>query len=218
MMEGTPAEMFALLRIVQIHAVRGDYDDALESLGRMRVINEQAVFAAAHAGQRLVSAILYNALGDEAHLRLVLELAAQTRQMVADTPLLTRQYEIAVACESAAAHLGLAAGVTDDAARQAHRRQALESSQAALDLYRSLGFVQIIECVSEEILYRHRLALAANGREAEAAEYLQNAYDEMMRKHDLIPPDTPFRRTYLENVPLHRSIRVAYAASSAQVR
>ena len=51
--------------------------------------------------------------------------------------------------------------------------------------------------------------MAANGRQAEAAEYLQRAYDEMMRKHDLIPPDTPFRRTYLENIPLHRAIRAA---------
>jgi hypothetical protein len=29
----------------------------------------------------------------------------------------------------------------------------------------------------------------------------------MKRKHDLIPPDSPFRHTYLENIPLHRDIR-----------
>jgi hypothetical protein len=34
-----------------------------------------------------------------------------------------------------------------------------------------------------------------------------------MRKHDLIPPDSPFRRTYLENIPLHRDIRAAHTAS-----
>ena len=28
--------------------------------------------------------------------------------------------------------------------------------------------------------------------------YWQKAYDEMMRKHDLIPIDSPFRRTFLE--------------------
>jgi tetratricopeptide (TPR) repeat protein len=162
------------------------------------------------AGLRLVSAILYNALGGETHLREALELAAQTSQLVADAPL-TQQYEMAAACESAAAHLGLAECLTDETERQAHLREALESSQAALDIYQHFGFVQIVECVSEEILYRHSLALAANGREAEAAEYLQRAYDEMKRKHDLIPPDSPFRRTYLENIPLHQNIQAAYA-------
>lgn len=77
-------------------------------------------------------------------------------------------------------------------------------SRPELDIYQHFGFVQIIECVSEEILFRHSQALAVNGREAEAAEYLQRAYDEMMRKHDLIPSDSPFRRTYLQNIPLHR--------------
>jgi len=123
---------------------------------------------------------------------------------------------MAAACESAAAHLGLAEYVADEAECQTHLRQALESSQAALDIYQHFGFVQIIECISEEILYRHGLALAANGREAEAAEYLQRAYDEMMRKHDLIPPDSPFRHTYLENIPLHRDIRAAYIAGAVQ--
>jgi hypothetical protein len=170
------------------------------------------------AGLRLVSAILYNAMGDErisdvhAHFQQVLELITQTRQLVADTPL-TKQYEMAAACEAASAHLGLAQLVADETERQTHLHQALESSQVALDIYHWFGFVQVIECVSEEILYRHSLTLAANGREAEAAEYLQRAYDEMMRKHDLILPDSPFRRTYLENIALHRDIRAAYVAS-----
>jgi len=205
--EGFPGELFALLRVVQVQAAQGRYDDAQETLEHARrIIGVHAVRDMGRAGLRLVSAILYNALGDEAHLREALELAAQTSQLVADAPL-TRQYEMAAACESAAAHLGLAECLADEAEREAHLRQALESSQAALDIYQHFGFVQIIECVSEEILYRHSLALAANGRQAEAAEYLQRAYDEMMRKHDLIPPDSPFRRTYLENIPLHRDIR-----------
>ena len=216
--EGFPGELFALLRVVQVQAAQGRYNEALETLEHARrIIGVHAVRDMGRAGLRLVSAILYNALGDEAHLREALELAAQTSQLVADAPL-TRQYEMAAACESAAAHLGLAEYLADEAERQAHLRQALESSQAALDIYQHFGFVQIIECVSEEILYRHSLALAANGRQAEAAEYLQRAYDEMMRKHGLIPSDSPFGRTYLENVPLHRDIRAAYAASSMQMR
>ena len=211
--EGTPNAVFALLRIVQVQIAQDRYDEALDTLERARrITGVRTVHDMGYAGLRLVSAILYNGLGDEDHLREALELAAQTSQLVADAPL-TQQYEMAAACESAAAHLGLAECLTDEAEREAHLRQALELSQAALDIYQHFGFVQIIECASEEILYRHSLALAANGREAEAAEYLQRAYDEMKRKHDLIPPDSPFRRTYLENIPLHRDIRAAYAAS-----
>ncbi len=211
--EDTPGAAFALLRIAQVQVAQGRYDEALDALEQARhIIGVQAVHEMGHAGLRLVSAILYNALGDEAHLHEALELAAQTSQLVAEAPL-TRQYEMAAACESAAAHLGLARCAADEAERQAHRRQALESSQAALNIYQHFGFVQIIECVSEEILFRHSQALAANGREAEAAEYLQRAYGEMMRKHNLIPPDSPFRRTYLENIPLHRDIRAAYDVS-----
>jgi predicted ATPase len=208
--EGAPNEMFALLRIVQVQIARGRQDEALEALERARrITGARTVHDMGRAGLRLVSAILYNGLGDEDHLREALELAAQTSQLVTDAPL-TQQYEMAAACESTAAHLGLAEYAADETEREIHLRQALESSQAALDIYQHFGFVQIIECSSEEILYRHSLALAANGREAEAAEYIQLAHDEMMRKHDLIPPDSPFRRTYLENIPLHRDIRAAY--------
>ncbi|MBU2609884.1 MAG: hypothetical protein KJ606_02890, partial [Chloroflexi bacterium] len=157
----------------------------------------------------LVSAILYNAMGDETNLRLVLELTVKIHQMVADN-LVSRQYQMAAACESAAAYLGLASRLTDEAECRSHLRQALQSSRTALDIYQQFGFVQIIECVSEEILFRHSQALAAEGDPAGADEYLQRAYDEMMRKHALIPEDSHFQRTYLENIPLHRDIRAAY--------
>ncbi|MEE9617752.1 MAG: adenylate/guanylate cyclase domain-containing protein [Anaerolineae bacterium] len=209
--EGFPGELFALLRVAQIQVAQGRYDEALATLERARHIGEQNVRDMGRAGLRLVPAILYNALGGETHLREALELAAQTRQLVADAPL-TQQYEMAAACESATAHLGLAECAAGETERQAHLDQALESSQVALDIYQHFGFVQIIECASEKILYRHSLTLAANGHEAEAAAYLQRAYDEMKRKHDLIPPDSPFRRTYLENIPLHQNIQAAYAA------
>ena len=79
-------------------------------------------------------------------------------------------------------------------------------------IYEQFGFVQLVECVSEEILYRHSRALAANDRADEAAEYLERAFEEMMRKHALIPNSSPFRKTFLENIELHREIPVAYAA------
>jgi tetratricopeptide (TPR) repeat protein len=213
--EGFPGELNSLLRVAQIKSVQGRYDEALDTLEHAhRITGVQYVHPMGSAGMRLVSAILYNGLGDRAHLHQALELASETRQLVADNPLLFRQYEMAAACESTAAHLALAEFPTDQVERQTHLSQALESSQAALDLYQSFGYVQIVECVSEEILYRHSLALAANGRQAEAGEFLQRAHDEMMRKHDLIPADSPFRRTYLEEIPLHRDIRTALTAST----
>jgi len=214
--EGFPGELFALLRVAQIRSAQGRYDEALDTLEHAhRISGAQYVHDMGSAGMRLVSAIVYNGLGDKAHLHQALELASETRQLVADNPLLFRQYEMAAACESAAAHLALAEFPADQVECQTHLCQALESSQAALDLYQSFGYVQIVECVSEEILYRHSLALAANGRQAEAGEFLQRAHDEMMRKHDLIPADSPFRRTYLEEIPLHRDIRAALAAGES---
>jgi tetratricopeptide (TPR) repeat protein len=163
--------------------------------------------------------IFHNALGGgrtsdaHTHLQIALDLATRNREVVVDNPQLSRQYQMVAECEAAAAHLGLAQAVADEADRQVHLRQALESSRAALEIYEACGYVRPIECVSEEIFYRHSLALAAKGQEAEADEYLRRAYDEMMRKHDLIPPETPFRRFYLEDIPLHRDIRAAYLAS-----
>jgi len=69
-----------------------------------------------------------------------------------------------------------------------------------------------VECTSEEILYRHSQALEANLRSAEAIEFLERAHKEMMRKHDLIPADSPLRKTFLENIELHREIQIAYTA------
>ena len=209
--EGIPGWLFPLLRVAQIRAVQGRYDEALAALERASRIGEQNIHDLGRAGLRLVSAILYRGLGDEVHLHRALELIGQVRQMVAEH-LVPQQYEMVAACESAAAHLGLAERLADETERRAHLRQALESSQAAFDFYQSFGCVQPIECVSEEILYRHSLALAANGREAEAAEFLQRAYDEVKRKHDLIPADTPFRQTFLENIPLHSEICAACTA------
>jgi hypothetical protein len=156
--------------------------------------------------------MLYNACGDQDHLHQALALTAQVQQLVADASL-TRQYEMAAACEASTTHLKLAELAVDGDERESHAHQALESSRSALSIYEHFGFVQVIECVSEELLYRHGLALGLNGRKAEAAEYRQRAYDEMMRKYDLIPSDSPFRHTFLEDIPLHREIRGAVVSS-----
>jgi len=207
--EGMPGELYPLLRIIQIQVMQGRLEEAQVNLERARAIGEHHTQDMGLVGLDLVSAILYNSLGDEANLRMALSLATRTREAFVDSPELSRQYQMAAACEVTAAHLGLAQTVPDTAERQTHLRQALESSQVALDLYQASGFVRPIECVSEEILYRHSLALAANGRGSVAAEYLRRAHKEMIRKHDLIPPDSHFHRTYLQNIPLHQDIQAA---------
>jgi len=211
--EYTIGKLFPLLRIAQIQTAQGNFTDALATLQAARPIGSTIYNELGRAGLGLVTAIVHNALGrtknPEPHLRQVLESAAQIGQMVAEN-LVSRQYHMAAACESSAAYLGLAGLLHDEGARLEHKRQALEASQKAFDLYQSFGFVQIVECTSEEILFRHHLALEANGRSIEAAEYLERAYREMMRKHDLIPAESPFRKTYLENIQLHRDIQTAH--------
>jgi tetratricopeptide (TPR) repeat protein len=206
---GTLNDMFTLLRVVQIHADLEELEEGREALARLGEKDEQAVFAAARAGLRLVMAMLYVTMGDEEHLRKALALLEETLRMIADNPLLTRQYEMAVASQATRAHLSLAELASDAEAAARHRLRALEASRHALETFEEVGFVQVIECVSEEVLFRHAQALEANG-EGEAVEYVERAHEEMMRKHDLIPVDSYFRRTYLENIPLHRAIAAAH--------
>ncbi len=214
--EGMPGQVYPLLRIAQVQIVQGKYDEASATLELARHAGKSLTQQIGRVGLDLVSAILYNAIGGESNLRIALELATANRAAFVDNPQLSRQYHMVAACEASAAHLGLAQTVSDPVQRQSHLQAALEASQEALEIYRSFGFVRPIECVSEEIFYRHSLALAANGRQEEAVEYLQLACDEMMRKWALIPPESHFRRTYLENIPLHSCIRAAYAACQAQ--
>jgi hypothetical protein len=127
--------------------------------------------------------------------------------------LISRQYQMAAASEAAAAHLGLARSLAGNKAEQEnHAREALGASQTAVNLYQEFGFVQIVECTSEEIFFRHSQALAINGQATEAADYLKRAYDEMMRKHALIPTDNPFGTMYLENIALHSELQTMVEA------
>ena len=218
--EPITVRLFPLLRIAQIHANQGQSAEALAALEMAEPLAGKVVQDIGRAGLDLIKVIVYLALGDEPHLRSALEIASQIQQMVADQ-LVSRQYHMVAACQAAVAHLALARlldgregaqGLRPEAShpeRQAHLAQALELSQTALNLYQQFGFVMVVECTSEEILYRHSQALAANDRPAEAAEFLRQAYQEMMRKHDLIPAGSPFRETFLENIPLHRHIRAA---------
>ncbi len=207
--ENLNSRLYPILRLAQIQAMMGRYEDAQESLEIARPVSEMQVDEIGRAGNALVTAILYNLLGDRSHLNMVLELGDRVIRMVGEK-LISRQYQMAAQCEMAAAHLGLADLAEEDGERQSHLGQALEGSRAAADIYGEFRFTQVVECSSEEILFRHSRTLSANGYTQESREYFERAYRDMMRKYELIPVDSPFRRTYLENIALHREIRTMY--------
>jgi tetratricopeptide (TPR) repeat protein len=209
----TTDKLFPLLRIAQIQAALGQLEAAWSALELARAASERVILDIGHAGLRLVEAILHNAHGGEGHWRRVLELSAQVGQMVVADQL-SQQYQMAAACEATAAHLGLAGCLADTAVADEHLCQALAASQTSLDIYQQFGFTQVVECLAEEILYRRSLALAANGRPEEARRFLARAHAEMMRKHDLIPPDSPYRKSFLEGIALHREIQDAYQSAA----
>lgn len=199
--------LFPMLRIAQVHVLQGRLDEAQAMLAQAEPLRGAILIELGRAGWGLVEAMLYQAIGDEASLHRALQATQPVLQQVANN-LVSQQYRMAASCLDSVTHLALARLQVEADARVAHVQQALAASGVALDLYRAFGFTQVVECVGEEILLRHSQALAAAEHTEEAAHYLRQAYDEMMRKYDLIPPDSPFRRTFLE-ITLHREIRVA---------
>lgn len=216
--QGVHDEITATLRITQIKIAQGEYQAALQKLSLMDKNGSEEMFHNLRAGMLLVTAMAHNAFSEsENHLRTAHQAANELEEMLAANTMISRQYGIAAACQSSAAHLSLAALQPTKALRKGCVRAALEASQRAMDLYSATGYLQIIECTSEEVHYRHSRALAAAGRLEAAHDELRWAHEQMMRKYDLIPADSPFRRTYLENIPLHRDIRAAYQNSMEQV-
>jgi hypothetical protein len=123
---------------------------------------------------------------------------------------------MAAACEVSTAYMRLGVFNQDETERVHCRQKALEASRHSLDIYQQFGFVQIVECLSETILYRHSQALKANSLLDESRLFAQKAYVEMMRKHDLIPPKSPFRKTYLNQIKIHQQIREEYYLNAAE--
>ncbi|MCS7060557.1 MAG: adenylate/guanylate cyclase domain-containing protein [Anaerolineae bacterium] len=207
--KGFTGVLYPMLRKAQIQTALGRLDEAEATLAEAWEITRRDFTELGRAGWALVKAILLLERGDGDSCHAVLGLTEQVEALV-EQALISQQYRMAAACKAASAHL-LLAQLSPDDGRPTHLQQALMSSSVALDTYRRFGFVQIIECVSEEILFVHSQTLTAHGRMEEADDYLAQAYGEMQRKYSLIPPDSPYRRTYLENIALHRRIRAAYS-------
>ena len=207
--ENLTSRLYPLLRRIQTQLEMGKVKEALANLEDARPISEQVVNYIGRAGFSLVSTILYNALGGEENFRKVLDITARVLDMV-NSELVSRQYSIGAFCSACIAHLGLAALSKDEAIREEHFRQALDCSQKALDTYNQFGFVQIIESGTEEIFFLHSQALAANRRKVEAREMVERSYGEMLRKYEMIPPASPYRKTFMET-RLHQEITRAAA-------
>lgn len=208
--QGTPGEELILLRIIHILTNQGNFSEALATLEHFHQIPAQALTEFVHAAWHITSALLYHAIGDEQHLHQALSSADQAIQLVKESTRLSRQFEMAAATIASASQLALSKIVTDDSKRQSQRQLALELSQTALKIFETFGYAQVIECVSEEVLFRHSQALAFNEQQEEATNYLVRAYDEMMRKYNLIPEKSPYRQSFLKKIPLHRQIEAAH--------
>jgi len=214
--KGTPGELYPLLRITQIHIEQARYTEAEAYLAFAKHGTEQNMYTLGKIGFGLVQMNLYNAQQSPERLRLALSVSSEISRLSIgnndNAQSFSQQYQMVIACETSVTYLRLAQVTQDEAASQTLNAQALLASQQALDIYETSTFVRPIECSSEKILFYHSQALAANGRQAEAGKYLNHAYTEMMRKHAMLPTESHFRRTYLQNIPLHRAIRTAYAA------
>jgi len=218
----TPVSIYSMFHIAQIQIAQADHGSALETLAAIRRIGEP-VLDRAVASLRLIEAMLCNARGSRSaargdteatvrHLQRGLELHQEVTRLAQTSDLVSRQYEMAANCLATVAHLGLAQSAGTGEARAGYLSAALEAAQAAYDVFQLFGFAQIVECVSEEVFLRYAQALEANDERHQANLQLRRAYDEMMRKHALIPSDSEYRQTYLDQVPLHREIRAAYAS------
>ncbi len=211
-MPGTLEEIPPLMFSMYLHTLAGRYARAWEMLERIQALGEP-LQDSARASLRLTMAVLHLAIEEKESFARALELAEQTCEL-ASSPLLSRQYTMAAACKAAQALLGLMSWARDEAERHDLLQRALAYSEHAVEIYQRFGFSQFVQCLSEEILYTHSRVLQAHGHMAEALTFLQQAYAEMMRKHDLIPDDTPYRQTFLEDIPLHQELLLAYTLRS----
>jgi regulator of sigma D len=209
--QGFYDELASTLRIIQTKIAQGEFQTALQRLSVLGEDYSGEMFHNLRAGALLVTAMAHNAFVDsEDHLMAALAATTELDEMLAANSLISRQYIISANCQASVAYLSLAALQPTKARRKEQIKAALNASQRAMNMYSAVGYLQIIECVSEEVHYRHSRALAASGRLEAADDELRWAHEQMMRKYNLIPEGSPFRRTYLESIPLHRDIRAAY--------
>ena len=207
-LEAVSGKVFPLLRKAQILIALSQFEGAQQALEVAAPLAEMNVFELGRVGLKTVYFLLFNALGDADSLKQALEISAEISQM-GQNKLVSRQYLMAAACETAVTYLGLTQFATGEQDVNELLQKALESSTKAIEIYDSFGYVNIIECSTQKIYFVHSQVLAANHLKTESNEFLEKAYAEMMRVYEFIPKENYYRKTYLENIDVHRKIWAA---------
>jgi class 3 adenylate cyclase len=199
--------LYTHLREAQILTYMNRLAEAKAIIEMLQSNRNLAIAHTLKAGLRLVSGIiLSNTACNEVEYQEILDQVNEVHNLVATNPMVSIQYSIAANCLASFAHNHLGHCAETKSKRAKHRRLSFHTSQRALDDYIKIGFVQIIECTSEEIFYRHGLALRENNKLNESMKYIEKAQAEILRKFNLIPDNWEnYRKTYLE-LPLHQAI------------
>lgn len=217
MLQAAPTRVFSLLRIAQCYSELGEYEKGKMMLEEAEPLTRDITLELTRVGYKLVTIMLNNEQDDADRLQVALEMADEIEQLGIEHGI-SQQYRMAAASHASSVHrkmavlLGNRSGLTDEEKekRAYHLEQSLSKAQQALSIYEDFGYTNAAEITGEWILYRMGQALIANGQRTEALPYIKRAYEEMMRKHDLIPAGSPLRRTYLENIRHHRQIQASY--------
>lgn len=204
----TDQRLFVYLRKAQVYSYLKDFKKARKYLDLAQPLSAGFVQSLARVGSDLVNAIMNLEIGNLNALMRVMEYTDRVLQIVEEENLVSRQYRMTAGSKAAQAQLGIAKifkESNDISGYDHYRHLAIDSSGLALDTYNDFGFTQIVECVSEEILYTHGLALRENDQLEEGEKYINKAYSEVMRKFKLIPEGSKYRKTFME-IELHRQI------------
>lgn len=200
--------LFVYLRQAQVYVHQKAFVKARHYLALAEPLSAGFVQSLAKVGYELVYAIYHLNIGSMDSLMRVVEHSQQVLHVVEEENLVSRQYRMAAACKAAQAQLRIAKIMHeshDVGGYEYYKKKAIDSSGMALDTFNDFGFTQIVEAVSEEILFYHGLALRENGQLEEAEKYLKKSHDEVMRKFAMIPEGSPYRKTYM-SMELHRHI------------
>ncbi|MEE4194328.1 MAG: adenylate/guanylate cyclase domain-containing protein [Anaerolineae bacterium] len=217
MLEAAPSRLFSLLRIAQCYSELDDYEKGKTALDEAELLIRNITLELGRVGYKLVRIMLNNQQDEEDHLREALALAEEIDQLGVEQGI-SQQYRMAAASHASSLHrkmavlLGNRSGLSeeDQKKRTYHLEQSLSKAQLSLSIYEDFGYTNAAEITGEWILYRMGQALIATGQRTDALLFIKRAYDEMMRKHDMIPEGSHLRRTYLENIRHHRQIQASY--------
>ena len=200
--------LFVYLRQAQIYTELGQLDKAHQRLQLAKPLSMKFVKKLAKVGYELVEATMLLRIGTIDSLLRVVENAEKVHRMIEEENLASRQYGMAAVINACQAYLGISQILhqSDDRSGSTYyKKKAIEASGLALKTFQEFGFTQMVEVVSEEILYYHGLALKESGNSRQSDEYLEKAYKEMMRKYQTIPEKSIYRDTFLRT-DLHRLI------------